>query len=272
MQASKKEIIDMVDSNYIEINATSNGKPLDYKALNERIHEAIKKGYKKIIINDVCGQRFIGASLQGDLELIINGLPGNDLGIFMDGPRIIVNGNSEDQAGNTMNDGNIIIDGDGGDVIGLSARGGKIYIKKDVGYRIGIHMKEFQEKIPSIIIGGTPREFFGEYMAGGILISLRLNIESGNVTNQEEKLAPNIGSGIHGGSIFIRGDIPDSYLGIGAVKMKINEEDNRRIAPILKEFCSNFNIDEDFIWNESFFKIFPGSHRPYATYYTAKPI
>ena len=42
----------MVDSNYIEINATSNGKPLDYKALNERIHEAIKKGYK---LNDFYG-------------------------------------------------------------------------------------------------------------------------------------------------------------------------------------------------------------------------
>ena len=129
MNMEEKLVLDKKETRrFIEIEVSPHENPLNYQQLNEQIHEAIKQGYQKIILNNVCGQRFIGASLQGDLELIINGLPGNDLGIFMDGPKILVNGNCEDQAGNTMNDGMIIVDGDAGDVIGLSARGGKIYI------------------------------------------------------------------------------------------------------------------------------------------------
>ena len=162
------------DRDIFEINAALNNGPLDYKELNEKIHQALRNDNKNILLNNVCGQRFIGASLQGDFELEINGLPGNDLGIFMDGPKIIVNGNCEDQAGNTMNDGEILVHGYGGDVIGLSARGGKIYIKQDVGYRVGIHIKEYEHKFPIIMIGGTAKDFLGEYMAGGLIIALGL--------------------------------------------------------------------------------------------------
>ncbi|KKL49105.1 hypothetical protein LCGC14_2318830, partial [marine sediment metagenome] len=143
----------------IEIDTAPGGEPMDYRDLNEMIHEAIENNYKNIVLNNVCGQRFIGAALQGDINIEINGIPGNDLGIFMDGPKIRVNGNCEDQSGNTMNQGKMIIDGDGGDVIGLSSRGGTIYVKGDVGYRVGIHMKEYKDKFPVIIVGGTAKDF-----------------------------------------------------------------------------------------------------------------
>jgi glutamate synthase domain-containing protein 3 len=113
------------------------------------------------------------------VDIEIFGTPGNDLGAFMNGPRIIVHGNAQDGCGNTMNEGEIIIHGHAGDIIGLSARGGKIFVREDVGYRAGIHMKEYQGKKPVLVIGGTAQDFLGEYMAGGVLILLGLDLGEG---------------------------------------------------------------------------------------------
>ena len=258
-----------------EIEAAPNGQPLNYQDLNEAIHQAIREEHQRIILNNVCGQRFIGASLQGDLELIINGLPGNDLGIFMDGPKIIVNGNCEDQAGNTMNDGMILIDGDGGDVIGLSARGGKIYIKKDVGYRVGIHIKEYERKYPVLIFGGTAKDFLGEYMAGGLIIALGLKfLPDGTVIESEKTICGNeLGTGIHRGKIVLRTDEDlEHKLGVGAKIYEIMEETRNVIEPYLKEFCEIFNIPYEIIGKKPFKVVKPISKRPFGGNYCGQLI
>jgi glutamate synthase domain-containing protein 3 len=140
-----------------------------YRELNTRLREAALNGVRKIELHNIHGQRYIGTDLDGPVELEIFGTPGNDLGAFMNGPRIIVHGNAQDGCGNTMNEGEIIVHGHAGDIIGLSARGGRIFVREDVGYRAGIHMKEYQGKKPVLVIGGTAQDFLGEYMAGGIL-------------------------------------------------------------------------------------------------------
>ena len=259
----------------IEIDAFPNGEPLKYQILNEKIHEAIREGYDRLILNDVCGQRFIAASLQGDLELIINGIPGNDLGVFMDGPKIIVNGNSEDQVGNTMNDGTIIVDGDGGDVIGLSARGGKIYIKKDVGYRVGIHIKEYEHKFPVIIIGGTAKDFLGEYMAGGLIITLGLDVlPDGTFIESDQPICGGeLGTGIHRGKIILRtNEDLSQHLGVGAKIFEINNEDLISIEPFIKEFCEIFNVPYELIHKKPFKLIKPISKRPFGGNYCGQII
>lgn len=258
-----------------EIEAAPNGEPLVYQVLNEKIHKAINNGFERIVINNVCGQRFIGASLQGNLELIINGLPGNDLGIFMDGPKIVVNGNCEDQSGNTMNDGVIVVDGDGGDVIGLSARGGKMYIKKDVGYRVGIHMKEYERKYPVLIFGGTARDFLGEYMAGGIIIALGLKfLPDGTITESDASICGNeLGTGIHRGKIILRTEEDlTSKLGVGAKLFEISKEEEEDIEKSVKEFCEIFNIPFDIITNKPFKVIKPISKRPFGGNYCGQLI
>ncbi len=265
----------MSNNNVIEIDAIPNGKPLGYKNLNEQIHKALDKGKDKIILNNVCGQRFIGASLQGDIEIIINGLPGNDLGIFMDGPTIIVNGNCEDQAGNTMNDGNLIIHGDCGDVIGLSARGGKIFIKNDVGYRVGIHIKEYEHKHPILIIGGTAKDFLGEYMAGGIIIVLGLKtLSDGSVIESNQPICGGeLGTGMHRGWILLRtNEKLKEKLGIGAKIFGVTKEDLRQIRPYLDEFCNIFNIPREIIDQKPFKVIKPISKRPFGGNYCGELI
>ena len=264
----------MVKDNFVEINAAPNNNPLNYKKLNEEIHEKIDNNSKKVVLNNVCGQRFIAASLQGTIEININGLPGNDLGIFMDGPKIIVNGNCEDQAGNTMNDGKIIVHGEGGDVIGLSARGGKIYIKGDVGYRVGIHIKEYENKFPVIIIGGTAKDFLGEYMAGGLIIVLGLKFEDEKIVENCHSICGNeLGTGIHRGKIILRTDEELSdKLGIGAKIFDINEDELAEIEPFIKEFCEIFNIPLELIKKKPFKVIKPISKRPFGGNYCGQII
>ncbi len=258
------------DNNPIEINCAPNGEPLDYRDLNEEIHQYLNSGYKRLILNNVCGQRFIGASLQGDLKIEINGVPGNDLGIFMDGPKITVNGSCEDQAGNTMNDGTIIIHGDGGDVIGLSARGGKIFVKKNVGYRVGIHIKEYERKYPVIIIGGIARDFLGEYMAGGLVIVLGLKfLPDGKIKDSDISICGNeLGTGIHRGKIILRTDEDlESKLGVGAKLFEPDEDDLKQIEQYLKEFCEIFNIPYKLMSQKPFKVVKPISKRPFGGSY-----
>jgi glutamate synthase domain-containing protein 3 len=222
------------------------------------------------MLNNVCGQRFIGASLQGDLEIVINGLPGNDLGIFMDGPKIIVKGNCEDQAGNTMNNGTLIIHGDGGDVIGLSARGGKIYVKKDVGYRVGIHIKEYEQQYPVIVIGGIAKDFLGEYMAGGLIIVLGLRfLPDGTIIEHPHPLCGyELGTGIHRGKILLRTEEDlSSKLGVGAKNFEINENEEKEVNNYIQEFCEIFRIPIDIIYNKPFKVIKPISKRPFGGNY-----
>lgn len=254
----------------IEINAAPYGDPLDYKELNAMINDAINTNYRNIVLNNVCGQRFIGAALQGHIEITINGIPGNDLGIFMDGPTIRVNGNCEDQSGNTMNEGTILIDGDGGDVLGLSSRGGKIYIKGDVGYRVGIHMKEYKDKSPILIIGGTSKDFLGEYMAGGKIIVLGLKIlQDGSIIESPHSICgTELGTGIHRGTIYLRTDeVLDDKLGIGAKISELSKEEHNEISQYIAEFCSIFEIPLDIVWNKSFQVIKPISKRPFGGNY-----
>ncbi|MFQ5826355.1 MAG: hypothetical protein ACE5IA_03265, partial [Dehalococcoidia bacterium] len=167
-----------------------------YRDLNARLRDAVGAGARHIELHNVYGQRYIGTDLEGPVEIDIYGTPGNDLGSFMDGPRIVVHGNAQDGCGNTMNEGEIIIHGHAGDILGLSARGGRVFVRDDVGYRAGIHMKEYGEKKPLVVIGGTAQDFLGEYMAGGVLVLLGLNLKDG-----ESHRASFIGTGMHGGAI-----------------------------------------------------------------------
>lgn len=212
---------------------------------------------------------------QGDIELIINGLPGNDLGIFMDGPTIIVKGNCEDQSGNTMNNGTIIIDGSGGDVSGLSSRGGKIYVKGDVGYRVGIHMKEFKNQYPVMIIGGTAKDFLGEYMAGGLLIVLGLEVHiDGTITENEHPICgKDLGTGIHRGKIFLRtNENLEDRLGIGANLVEISDQETQMINSYVYEFCQIFNIPMEIITRKNFKLIKAKSKRPFGGNYCSQII
>ncbi|MDK2949816.1 MAG: hypothetical protein PWQ26_483 [Thermotoga sp.] len=237
-------------------------KGIHYKKLNDMIWEAIENGETEIVLDNVCGQRYIGAGIRKKVRIEINGVPGNDLGVFMDGPEITVNGNAQDGVGNTMNSGKIVVHGHAGDIIGYAMRGGHIYIKKSAGYRVGIHMKAYKENYPVIVIGGFARDFLGEYMAGGLLIVLGLEKdEDGNIAGNY------VGTGMHGGEIFLRGNIEEHKLGKEVKIFQPSEEDMNRIRPYIEEFCRLFEYDPEEILSEEFILLKPYTHRPYGRLY-----
>ncbi|MCX9015391.1 MAG: hypothetical protein OIN89_11510 [Candidatus Methanoperedens sp.] len=235
-------------------------KDMTYRQLNSAILDAVESGNEEIELDNVIGQRYIGRGLDGNIIITINGTPGNDLGSFMNGAKIVVNGNAQDGIANTMNDGRIIIHGSVGDIIGYGMRGGKLYIKGNAGYRVGIHMKQYGEKVPVIIAGGTAADFFGEYMAGGIMILLGLGSDNGVVGDY-------VGTGMHGGVIYIRGGVDPCNTGKEVSVLRADDDDMKLISHYLKEYCDCFGFDFDEVMSKGFTKLVPMSHRPYGEMY-----
>jgi glutamate synthase domain-containing protein 3 len=235
-------------------------KGIHYKVLNFMVEEAIESGAKKIVLHNVNGQRFILDGVNKEVELEVHGTAGDDLAAFMNGPKVTVFGNAQDGVGNTMNTGLVVIHGDARDIVGHSMRGGKVFVKGDVGYRVGIHMKQYGDSYPVIVAGGTAMDFLGEYMAGGVV--LILNTAGKNLTSDW------IGTGIHGGVVYIRGEVDESQLGIGAKIAETDDNDKRLIKDLTTEFCSYFDVKSSSLDGPKFNKVVPISHRPYAKMYT----
>jgi len=229
---------------------------LYYKELNCLLRQAICTDIERIELYNICGQRYIGTDLDTDIQIDINGTPGNDLGAFMSGPKLVVNGNAQDSCGNTMNEGQIIINGHAGDVTGNSMRGGKIFVRDYVGYRVGIHMKQYQRKVPQIVIGETAGDFLAEYMAGGVILILGLNLKEG-----EKCKAKFVATGMHGGVIYERGEILEPIN--GTKTLPVGKHDMQVIEGLVKEYCSHFDADPKGILGNKFKKILPLSKRPY---------
>lgn len=230
---------------------------LNFKDLNMKI----KAASHDIVIDNCYGQRFIGAGIEGK-SIIINGTPGNALGAYLDGASITVNGSVQDAVGDTMNDGKIIIHGNAGDALGYAMRGGKIFVLGNAGYRTGIHMKQYEDKKPVIVVGGKVGSFLGEYLAGGLIVVLGLGSEDVPVGNFT-------GTGMHGGSIFIRSDNEPQNLPAQVTMQVANDEDLEEIKPVLREFADSFNINADELLQGRFFKLKANAKNPYKQLYTA---
>lgn len=231
---------------------------LDCKTVNTRLRSL----GGECTIQGCCGQRFI-ASGMSDCKITIDGIPGNALGSYLNGATITVNSNAQDAVGDTMNDGTIIIHGNIGDTAGYAMRGGKIYVRGNAGYRAGVHMKEYMDKIPVMMIGGVAGSFLGEYQAGGIIIVLGLNANGKRIVGNFPC------TGMHGGKLFLRGDCRD--LGFpGQANARLAEpEDMEIIGGCIAEYCSIFNQDIEEILDSPFTVVTPDSKNPYKQMYVA---
>lgn len=239
-----------------------------YKQLNEMVRDEITRGAKRIHLTNVNGQRYIGAAVGNkDVDITIDGVPGNDLAVFMDGPTVRVRENGQDGICNTMNSGKVIVEGDAGDVLGYGMRGGKLFIKGEVGYRVGIHMKAYREFVPKIVIGGNARDFLGEYMAGGMIVLLGL----GPISETHPLVGNFVGTGMHGGVIYIRGTVEKHQLGKEVAVFELDDNDKQQLDELLTEYCNDLGINKKDIDGKDFIKLLPFSHRPYGKLYCMQP-
>lgn len=243
---------------------TIDAQSVYYKHMNEAVRGAIADGAKKIKLVNVNGQRYIGNGVSGDdVHIEVNGCAGNDMAMFMDGPTVEVFGNAQDGVGNTMNKGKVIVHGDAGDVLGYGMRGGKVFVKGDVGYRVGIHMKAYEGLVPIMVCGGKSRDFFGEYMAGGMLVLLGMNTQI-----EGPIVGGYVGTGMHGGEIYLRGEVETWQIGKECGIFTVDEEGMKTLRPVIEEYCEAFDMDAEEVLSVPFTKLVPISHRPYGKMYT----
>ena len=230
----------------------------EFRLLNEKIRNSAENN---IYVSGCCGQRFIGSGLDNK-ALVVEGTPGNALGSYLNGASIHVHGNAQDAVGDTMNCGEIIIHGNAGDALGYSMRGGKIFVRGDAGYRTGIHMKEYRDKKPVIVVGGRVGSFLGEYLAGGVIVVLGLGCDEPPVGNFT-------GTGMHGGAIFIRTETELKRLPEQVSVAVATESDIAEIAPYIAEFAEHFGMDTEKIMRDRFYMLRPNAKNPYKRLYVA---
>lgn len=236
----------------VEIVAT--GK--EFKELNAEIRAALKTA-DEVVLKGVLAQRYIGCAIPAGKTIRIEGVPGNDMACYMDGAYVDVCGNAQDQVGNTMNDGTIVIHGRCGDAAGYAMRGGKIFVREDVGWRVGIIMKEYQDRVPAIIIGGNAGGFLGEYMAGGVMVLMG---------HPGDYLA----TGMCGGVIYLRHKIESEHIMDGLVLEPVDAQDLETLNPLIAQFREHFDGElpaDSPESGEGFWKLRPANSRPYASMY-----
>ena len=231
---------------------------MQYTELNRIIRQ--KPG--EYTLSNVNGQRYIGCGLGSEFKINIHGTPGNDLGAFMDGASVNVFGNCQDATGNSMNQGRIIVHGSASDTAGYAMRNGEIFIQGNAGYRVAIHLKQYGDDIPKVVVGGKTGSFLGEYMAGGIVLILGLGLAPG-----EEITGSHCATGMHGGVIYLAQDIPDYKVAFAMNKTPIDAEDEKAIRPLIEQYCQHFGELPHSLPLEKFVKIRPQTSRPYGKMY-----
>ena len=215
-----------------------NAEGLDHRELNE----ALRSAERSCRIESCCGQRFIAAGM-ADKDIILQGVPGNALGAYLNGSRITVQGNAQDAVGDTMNAGTIVIHGNVGDAAGYAMRGGRIFVKGNTGYRAG--------------------SFLGEYQAGGVIIVLDLDTRQGKCVGKYPC------TGMHGGKMFLRSNCEDIDFPEQVTARQASPDDMNELRGHLMDYCKLFGLDLDEVMDAHFTVVTPDSRNPYEEMYVA---
>ena len=144
---------------------------------------------------------------------------------------------------------------------GMDAMTHAIEVRGDAGYRAGIHMKQYRDHIPVLVIGGKAGSFLGEYQAGGVIVVLGKGCEGKQPTGFF------CGTGMHGGRMFLRCD-EDPDIPVQIKAEVATDEDKASIRSFVQEYCDNFGGNADEILKEKFYVLTPNSNSPYKRMYT----
>ena len=117
---------------------------------------------------------------------------------------------------------------------------------------------------PVLVIGKNAGSFLGEYMAGGTIVLLGLDMKRG-----EKLFGTHCASGMHGGKIFVRGSFPKDNLSSNIKVVGLDKQDEKELAGYVKKYCKYFGEDRAKIMSKPFKKLVPATSRPYANLYTA---
>ena len=199
---------------------------LDAKELNQKVRNALLKGFGSIVIKNPGAKHSLGVGILNKLNLIFEG----SLGYFgmgsCDGPTVRINGRVGWSCAENLMAGKVVIEKNAGSCFGAAIRGGDLICKGSVGARTGIDMKG-----GTIIVGGDAGAFTGFMMQRGRIIIL------GDV-------GINLGDSMYDGTIFIGGKI--GSFGSDAVPADLTASDQDWLKRKLKvaEIGEKFDVSK----------------------------
>jgi len=112
-----------------------------------------------------------------------------------------------------------------------------------------------------MVVGETGQDFLGEYMAGGVLVVLGLNL------NGAPHKANFIGTGMHGGVIYIAGKLEAYQVGKEVGVAELDENDKKTLGELVGEYAVHFDMDSGELLSRDFVKLYPKYLRPYGRMY-----
>jgi glutamate synthase domain-containing protein 3 len=226
------------------------------------------------------GQDGIGNTMNSG-NIIIHGDCGDILGYSMRGGEIFVKGNVGWRSGIHMKSylekfPVIVIGGKAGDFLGEYMAGGIIIL-------LGLDMK----KVAPANNSGTgaaampvKQKLSKEYPAkqvasimpdSGLMAKKPYYFERFYPTSDGQAAGNYIGTGMHGGAIFLKDDIEDYKLGKEVSRLPLDESDLEILKTYISNYCNYFGFDKNKIIAKDikdFIKLAPFSHRPYGKLYS----
>jgi glutamate synthase domain-containing protein 1/glutamate synthase domain-containing protein 3 len=226
---------------------------------NESLARAIvtlsQQGFRRIIIANTRGQRFIGSGLgplSDGLHIDIHGSPGDYLASGIDGAEVIVHGSAQDQLGQIMKGGKLVVYGDVGQTFMYAAKGGEVFVLGNAAGRPLINAVGH----PRVVINGTCLDYLAEsFMAGdplnggGFVILNGVRFDEDGTIRELDIPYPggNLFSLASGGAIYMR----DPWHKVGSDQLNSGEfapltaRDWTLIQPYLAKNESIFGIPLD---------------------------
>ena len=221
-------------------------------SLSRAIVELYRRGFRRLIVANTRGQRFIGCGLgpeSDNLRIDVYGSAGDYLASGIDGAEVIVHGSAQDQLAQIMKGGRLVVYGDVGQTFMYAAKGGQAYI---MGNAAGRPLINAAGK-PRVVINGTCLDYLAEsFMAGdslnggGFVIVNGIRFEEDGTIRELDTPYPggNLFSLASGGAIYIRDpkrQMSEDQLN-GGEFAPLSNQDWERIQPYLEENESIFGI------------------------------
>ena len=233
----------MSDKLSITLSGRENNHRIETRILEERIHAAVAKGYRKIDI-EAFGQHGIGGRLfKAGNEFVsvhVNGHPGQRVGAMgFPNTRIEVYGPASDDVGWLNAGAEIIVHGNAGNGVANAMAQGKIYIEGNIGSR-GMTMTKHNPRFdpPELWILGGAGDYFGEFMAGGTAVICGFEPQ-----NPENILGYRPLVGMVGGKVFFRGKI-DGFSQVDAKQIPIDNDNFAWLFENIKRFLNTIGRSE----------------------------
>ena len=181
-------------------------------SLARMVVRAYGLGWKRMILYNLHGHRFIGSGLGPDtngLRMDCYGDIGDYAGSGLDGAELHVHGAGQDQAAQIMKGGKLVVHGDVGQAFMYAAKGGEVYVQGNAAGRPLINAVGR----PKVVINGTCLDYLAEsfmagdpYNGGGFVIinGLKPSFDGRFVEQEYPYPGSNLFSLASGGAIFIR--------------------------------------------------------------------